>query len=873
MATERVIQAILRLAFDKKAVADGIAGIKQTKAELDRLGKEAADLQKSITLALSHGQDAKKLQRDLAQVEQAMVEVRRAAQEGLSKALFEQTKAQLERLNEYADRLEGASTRIGAIGGGVGLGFFALAQKYADSAGRAEQTSRDWLAATNDLARAQQSLGRSAAQALLPVMETAADLMRGVAGFAERNPAAIKAALGLAGGAAALGGLGALLSQGIKLYTDVKFLAAAVLQNKAAQTMLQAAGIQAGAANKGLLGGLGGKLAGGAALAGSAVLGGAALGVGANEAFAGSRVGTGGLGQIYNQNAAFLADLLPGGRLLGLGDRVRSSGLGTNLGFESLGKYASVGAYGAGSVFGDETAKGWFEAVAKWTGQIADNADKAKQALTAGEEYLNKDAALDAFIAYQQEQQNAEKQYRANRMAAIKNSMEAMDQESGRYEDSRLQAVESFEAQRAEAEADFQRQRERDLAGFLKNEGRVLADYERSRAKVIQGAAAEAGKEQGAYRKNIQSYLESSREVEAKAEQSYYDRRKQMLQQYNREVQRAEADHQRSMRRMQEDHQRTLEDAVMAGDVLGFVQAQRDYEVQRRRSEQDYRTETGRRSEDAGRTLDELEADFRAEKEARQAEREKRLAEMQAEYEEQQAERRRQTEVRLAEMQEEFERQKEERATDFAERQAEQQADYDLRRQKETEQHEVEMLEMDEAHRAELERLRQAKTDQLAEIDRAYNDEKSKRERAFADQLRALDAHYLGEREKAKDYYEKMEDDFEDWLENMRGKIGSNQPGYPGRAAGGYVGSGLYQMGERGREFVLSNATTQAMERSLGSLSQDRILGSLGGGSNRYSNLNYNPQYTFNDRDDSRLIMAQIEQQLDRKLMQLERGF
>lgn len=871
METERVIQAILRLAFDKKAVADGIAGIKQTKAELDRLGKQATDLQKAITLALSHGQDAKKLQRELAQVEQAMRDVRQAAQEGLSKALFEQTKAQLDRLNEYADRLEGASTRIGAIGGGVGLGFFALAQKYADSAGRAEQTSRDWLAATDDLARAQQSLGRTAAQALLPVMETAADLMRNVASFAERNPAAIKAALGLAGGAAALGGLGALVSQGIKLYTDVKFLAAAALQNKAAQTMLQAAGIQAGAANKGLLGGLGGKLAGGAALAGGSVLGGAAVGLGVNQALVGTRTNTGGVGQFYNQGAALLAGALPGGAFLA--PRIRESGLGTSLGGTDFGQLASVGAYGAGSIFGDETAKGWFETVAKWTGAIADNAGEAEKALTAGEEYLNKGAALDAFTAYQQEQTEAEKRYRDSRMAVIKNSLQAMDQETSRYEDSRLTAVESFEAQRAEEEADFQRQRERDLAGFLKNEGRILADYERSRAKVIQDAASQAGQDQGAYRKNIQSYLESSREAEAKAEESYYDRRKQMLAQYNREVQRAEADHQRSMRRMQEDHQRTLEDAVMAGDVLGFVQAQRDYEVNRRRTEQDYRTEAGRRSQDAGRTLDELETDFRAEKEARQAEREKRLQEMQAEYEEQQAERQRQTEARLAEMQDEFERQKEERAADFAERQAEQQEDYDLRQQKALEHHEASLVDLDERHRAELERLRQAKTDQLAELDQAYSDETTKRENAFADQLRALDAHYLNEKEKAKDYYKKMEDDFEDWLENMRGKLGSNQPGYPGRAAGGYVGSGLYQMGERGREFVLSNATTQAMERSMGPLSQDRILAGLGGGSNRYSSLNYNPQYTFNDRDDSRLIMAQIEQQLDRKLIQLERGY
>ena len=873
MANERVLQAILRLAFDKQAVKDGLDGIKAVKAELMNLATRAADTRIAIAAALRGGDKttANKLVGELIQILEAMEEVKRSAQEGLSQALFQQTKEQLDKLNEYADKLEGASTRIAAIGGAVGGGFFLLAQRYADSAGRAEQTSRDWLAATDDLARAQQSLGRSAAQALLPVMETAAGLMQRVAGFAERNPAAIRAALGLAGGAALVGGLGALVSQGIKLYTDVKFLAAAALQNKAAQTMLQAAGIQAGAANKGVFSGLGGKLTTGAALAGGAVLGGAAIGLGANEAFSGSRFNLGGLGRFYNQNAAILAGALPGGAFLGQG--IRQSGLGTGLGFESSGKYASVGAYGLGKIFGDETAKNWFETVAKWTGEIADNADDAERALSAGEEYLNKGQALDAFIAFQQEQANAEKQYRDTRLGIIKNSLQAINQENSRYEESRLKAVQDFEAQRAEAESDFQRQRERDLAAFLKNEGRLQADYERNRAKVIQDAAEQATRDQGAYRKNIQNYLESSREAEAKAEQSYYDRRKKMMEQYNREVQRAEADHQRSMRRMQEDHQRTLEDAILAGDVMGFVQAQRDYEVQRRRAEQDYRTEQGRRSEDAGRALDELEKDFRAERDERQKEREKRLQEMQAEYEEQQTEREQQTRERLQEMQEEFERQKEERAQDFEERRAQEQEDFQRRQEKAAEHHEEMLNELDEAHRKEIESLRQARQEQLDELERVYTDEKTKRENAFADQLRALDAHYLNESEKAKEYYALMEADFEDWLKDMQGKIGSNQPGYPGRASGGYAGRGVYRLGEQGREFVLSSGTTQAMERAMGPLSQDRILNSLGGSAGGSRSLNYNPQYTFNDRDDSRSIMAEIERRIDSKLLQLERGY
>lgn len=50
----------------------------------------------------------------------------------------------------------------------------------------------------------------------------------------------------------------------------------------------------------------------------------------------------------------------------------------------------------------------------------------------------------------------------------------------------------------------------------------------------------------------------------------------------------------------------------------------------------------------------------------------------------------------------------------------------------------------------------------------------------------------------------------------------------PGRASGGYVGSGVYRMGENGKEFVLSNSTTKAAEDAIGgSLSQQNIRNAM----------------------------------------------
>jgi methyl-accepting chemotaxis protein len=68
----------------------------------------------------------------------------------------------------------------------------------------------------------------------------------------------------------------------------------------------------------------------------------------------------------------------------------------------------------------------------------------------------------------------------------------------------------------------------------------------------------------------------------------------------------------------------------------------------------------------------------------------------------------------------------------------------------------------------------------------------------------------------------------------------------PGLASGGYATSGLYELGEAGREFVMSNSTTRAAERAIGGqLTQSAILSLLG---NRKT-LTYND----NRRIDSRL--------------------
>ena len=105
-----------------------------------------------------------------------------------------------------------------------------------------------------------------------------------------------------------------------------------------------------------------------------------------------------------------------------------------------------------------------------------------------------------------------------------------------------------------------------------------------------------------------------------------------------------------------------------------------------------------------------------------------------------------------------------------------------------------------------------------------YYQERVERRYAFLDQLRDLQDTLLHERELRLQYYQAMEADLLAFLQRYQGDLGSNQPDYPTRQAGGYTGDGLYRL-HKG-EYVLNPSTTQMLERMMGGrLTQAGILG------------------------------------------------
>jgi len=110
---------------------------------------------------------ASKVRRGVVSIEDALDDLTKAADEA---------DEQMRELGD-ATRIFGiVGEELSQIGRSIVGPLRAGAQQYVQNAGRAEATSRKWLDTTDRLERAQFRVGRAAAQAIIPTLETAARL-------------------------------------------------------------------------------------------------------------------------------------------------------------------------------------------------------------------------------------------------------------------------------------------------------------------------------------------------------------------------------------------------------------------------------------------------------------------------------------------------------------------------------------------------------------------------------------------------------------------------------------------------------------------------------------------------------------------------
>jgi hypothetical protein len=726
MADERVLRAILRFGLDKQSaeqVKKGTLGIKDALVKVQQQAKATQD--------------------------------------------------EMNRVREKAERLGSVSMSMAGVGGAI-VGSLALAaSKYVASAGQAESSSRRWLAATKDLESAQIRVGRVAAEAILPALETAAEVAEKASKFVEDHPDLVANALKIGTVVAGLGAVGLAVSRGIRLVADVKSVAAAAtemiaakLMNSAADKNLAAAGIMGKSGLLGAVGGLLGKslIPGAARAVGTTMAARFAMASGttAATAFGVPLTAAGGV------TGASLAAALTGGTLLGgiglgLGgnELLARSQWGQQHGIQTTGKWATVGAYGLGKLFGgEEQGLRWAEQVARALGEIKDRAEGAAPALDEFADKLknsaNHDSAVQAYAQYQSDMAHLDEQHEAERRDIL----------------------DRYGRQRAELERQFEAERTRLVADGLARLAQMDAQYQQDSARRAQEYA----------------------QTQAQAETDYRARRADLAKGLARELKQMAHDYERQRQELARSHAERMEDLTASRDALGLAREARRYQQEQQQAAQDYADQRQQAREAQQQQLADLAADYAAQRQAAQAQYQQAQADAQAQYEdERQAAQDAQAQA-LADL--------EQSHRDAKQENSRAQADA--------------LTQLEQHYRAEHTARQQAFEDQLHQLG-LYNDRQLEKYQAFYTQMEQGLVNFMNQ----------VGSYTPGWAPLTAQGFGNTPTGGAasgGRASGGYAGYGRYWLGEEGREFVLSAESTRAAERAVGGLTQERILAGLGGG-------------------------------------------
>lgn len=503
MDDKKTLQLILRFGLQQEEnLKKAYRDMVGITAEWKRLQAEAEKARLAIKRALQNGQDARQAQKNLEQVEQSLRDVSMQAVE----TRRNMEKAASASMQQIGEKLSQIGSFLGMTGGALAAGPIVAAKKYLDSVPLDDTTAR-WKTAQDEIEQSYLRIGAIAADKLVPLVEKLADLSAQAAEFIEKNPKLIEAIVGVGSILAVTGGA---LSIGGKT--------------------LQIAGIIRGYA-PGLGGGLAnaGKAAG-AFLTGTggAVLSGIGLGLGGYEALAQSKIGK-------------------------------------QAGLANLGQYASVAAYGVGSLFGQDTANRWFQAMGEMTGVIEKQTDAARENTAAQGQRIITQTQLNAFAIYE-DAQNKRIEYETSSA------------------ERRNEIVQEFSNRRIEIETNAESQRNQTIAQFANQRAELMRKFF---------------------------------ETEHQAEADYYRQRMKAAQQNNLAIKRAEENHLREMRKLQRDHDRRVRDLVDERDALGLVREMQMYEDQRQEAESNHRLEIARQNEDFAIQLRDMEQNFALQRQQR----------------------------------------------------------------------------------------------------------------------------------------------------------------------------------------------------------------------------------------------------------------
>ena len=329
---------------------------------------------------------------------------------------------------------------------------------------------------------------------------------------------------------------------------------------------------------------------------------------------------------------------------------------------------------------------------------------------------------------------------------------------------------------------------------------------------------------------------------ETRAEQDFHRQQFTATRDFNIQLQYAQDDYQLQVYRSTRDFY--LQQEYSAQDYyIQASHAQRDYNISVSRSDQDYQISRTRAAEDHNFDMQQimLSGDF-----------------LQAYYSE------RQYNLTTARADQDFNLQKSRAAQDFAKTQSDSEQQFQISNARQQQQFQIQ--EADAAQNFQIQQKRSQDQFDIQMSDMDYN-YKLQRQRAATD----FQNEILPELDQEKDYRLAIEQELDNSFIQMLNQVSANQNAaattaasqknlnsgtdiggvvisamgaflssnplvgtalmtalFPGRAEGGYVNQGLYQL--HSNEFVLNAGTTQAAESvAKGNLSQDKIVQMLSG--------------------------------------------
>lgn len=437
---DNLSEVFLAILLDKAAQRDLQSGLSAVEKELGKLD----DIQ------------LRKLSLELESVEEVTSELQQR---------FATARQEAEKFNTVSEKLSRNSTMLFAAGAAVVGGLALSAQnyvKFVEGAGiTGDETAERWIAASKRVKNAQLNLGQASAQALLPILEKAAELAEKTASFINQNPEVVQAALNTGLVVATLGAVGIAVSKGIRLYADFKYLAATAefelgtrrFENSVKEYL---AGTFLPGLNKGKAAaeGSGAGLVGTIAISAIAI----AAGVAISKA-------------IVDAVSAGLANTDFGRKI----DEAQKRAAEGGRAYPGINIYARKG----------------LEEVDKAAQDAGASTEKLANGLRDFQGEADLAAATKAFISYRQQEAQAEKQYGEQRSSIVKQGLAQINNIEANYQSQRANLIKQNERATASALANFNFQQGQAAAQFAQQEAQASKQYQQSRKETQEAARQE----------------------------------------------------------------------------------------------------------------------------------------------------------------------------------------------------------------------------------------------------------------------------------------------------------------------------------------------------------------------------------------------